>query len=186
MALADDTKVRLQAAVEFVNRIEPLASASSDLGLEDARARCATSGSRSREDADLAAARLLRRRLRELLTSDRDGAVAIVNDLLERAGATPQLARRATTGWQLRLIHPKGQLADRIAAETALAMIEVIQADEMSRLGVCAREDCQNILLDLSRNRSRKYCGISCGTRAAAAAYRDRQTRASAGSTIRS
>ena len=56
-----------------------------------------------------------------------------------------------------------------------MAMIDVIRADEMSRLGVCAQDDCQNIVLDLSRNRSKIFCGTNCSNRAAVAAYRARQ-----------
>ena len=39
-----------------------------------------------------------------------------------------------------------------------MAMIDVIRADEMSRLGVCADDDCGGVVLDLSRNRSRRFC----------------------------
>ena len=56
-----------------------------------------------------------------------------------------------------------------------MAMIDVIRADEMSRLGVCADDDCQGVVLDLSRNRSRRFCSTTCGNRNAVAAYRARQ-----------
>ena len=52
-----------------------------------------------------------------------------------------------------------------------MAMMDVIRADEMSRLGVCADDDCKGIVLDLSRNRSKLFCGTTCGNRAAVAAY---------------
>ncbi|WP_447646541.1 CGNR zinc finger domain-containing protein [Nocardioides zeae] len=56
-----------------------------------------------------------------------------------------------------------------------MAMIDVIRADEMSRLGTCAADDCAGVVLDLSRNRSRKFCSTTCGNRTAVAAYRARQ-----------
>ena len=56
-----------------------------------------------------------------------------------------------------------------------MAMIDVIRADEMSRLGVCADDDCEGVVLDLSRNRSRRFCSTTCGNRDAVAAYRARQ-----------
>jgi predicted RNA-binding Zn ribbon-like protein len=62
-----------------------------------------------------------------------------------------------------------------MAVEAAMAMIDVIRADEMSRLGVCADDDCEGIVLDLSRNRSRRFCSTTCGNRAAVAAYRARR-----------
>ncbi len=47
-----------------------------------------------------------------------------------------------------------------------MAMIDVIRADEMSRLGICADDDCEGVVLDLSRNRSRRFCSTACGNRA--------------------
>ena len=40
-------------------------------------------------------------------------------------------------------------------------------------------EDCDGIVLDLSRNRSRRYCSTLCSNRNAVAAYRARTTRSS-------
>ena len=56
-----------------------------------------------------------------------------------------------------------------------MAMVDVIRADELSRLGVCADATCDGIVLDLSRNRSRRYCSAACGNRLAVAAYRARR-----------
>jgi predicted RNA-binding Zn ribbon-like protein len=55
-------------------------------------------------------------------------------------------------------------------------MIDVIRSDEMSRLGACADPDCEGVVLDLSRNRSRRFCSTTCGNRAAVAAYRARRS----------
>jgi predicted RNA-binding Zn ribbon-like protein len=46
----------------------------------------------------------------------------------------------------------------------------------MSRLGLCADDDCDGIVLDLSRNRSRRYCSTACGNRNSVAAYRARRS----------
>jgi predicted RNA-binding Zn ribbon-like protein len=59
--------------------------------------------------------------------------------------------------------------------ETAMAMIDVIRADEMSRLDICADAACDSVVLDLSRNRSKRFCSVACGNRNAVAAYRQRQ-----------
>jgi len=56
-----------------------------------------------------------------------------------------------------------------------MAMIDVIRTEEMSRLGVCADQGCQSLVLDLSRNRSRRFCSTACGNRNAVAAYRARK-----------
>ena len=58
-----------------------------------------------------------------------------------------------------------------------MAMIDVIRADELSRLGICADDTCDGLVLDLSRNRSRRFCCTACGNRNAVAAYRARQAK---------
>ena len=175
MTFARDTELSLLAAVSLVNSAEPPDTLTSLADLDDFWTRFAYTGRHDRDDDELAAVRRLRPRLRELLTSERDQAVAIVNDLLERVGTTPQLVRHDDEDWHLHVVNPDRPLAERIAVESSMAMIDVIRADEMSRLGVCAQHDCQNIVLDLSRNRSKIFCGNNCSNRAAVAAYRARQ-----------
>ena len=121
--------------------------------------------------------RAIRPRLRELLTADRDDAVEIVNEMLAEARAVPQLVRHDECDWHIHAIDPDAPLPTRICVETAMAMIDVIRADEMSRLGICADDDCEGVVLDLSRNRSRRFCSTTCGNRNAVAAYRARQQR---------
>jgi predicted RNA-binding Zn ribbon-like protein len=58
-----------------------------------------------------------------------------------------------------------------------MAMIDVVRADELDRLAVCAADDCAGLVLDLSRNRSRRFCSTACGNRRAVAAYRARRSR---------
>ena len=175
MAFAPDTELSLLAAVSLVNSAEPPDTLTSQAELERFWTRFGYTGRHDRDETELTEVRALRPHLRELLTADRDSAVMIVNDLLERTRARPLLVRHDDQDWHLHLADAEARLAERIAAETAMAMIEVIRADELSRLGICARDDCQSIVLDLSRNRSRIFCGSNCGNRAAVAAYRARQ-----------
>jgi predicted RNA-binding Zn ribbon-like protein len=62
-----------------------------------------------------------------------------------------------------------------VLAETAMALLDVVRAGEGSRLTVCADDACTGVVLDLSRNRSRRYCSTACTNRNAVAAYRARQ-----------
>ena len=55
-------------------------------------------------------------------------------------------------------------------------MVDVVREDELSRLGVCADPGCDGLVLDLSRNRSRRFCSTACTNRAAVAAYRSRRS----------
>jgi len=133
------------------------------------------SGTRRGDEAELRSVRDLRPRLRALMTSDRDTAAGLVNDLLLETRALPQLMRHDALDWHVHAVDQDAPLATRMAVEAAMAMIDVIRADEMSRLGICADDDCGGIVLDLSRNRSRRFCSTACGNRAAVAAYRARQ-----------
>lgn len=127
------------------------------------------------DQAEVDAVLAIAPRLRALLTAGRDEAAGIVNAMLQDASALPQLRRHDGHDWHLHAVANDAPLAERIVVETAMAMIDVIRADEMSRLSVCADEACEGIVLDLSRNRSKRFCSVTCGNRNAVAAYRARQ-----------
>ena len=176
MVFTDDTDAALQAAVALANSTdepgEPLGS------IDDLSAflrHWSYTGRHDATAAELTAVRRLRPRLRELLLAERDDAVALVNQMLAEAQAVPQLQRHDQWDWHLHAVDPERPLADRVVVETAMAMVDVIRADEMSRLDRCAADDCDDVVLDLSRNRSRRYCSTTCGNREAVAAYRARQ-----------
>ena len=61
-----------------------------------------------------------------------------------------------------------------------MALVDVIRADEIERLKVCAGDDCEDVLVDLWKNRSRKFCDGGCGNRANVAAYRARKASTTA------
>ena len=175
MVFAHDTEVSLQAAVTLANSaLEP----DTLLTIEDLDAfftEYEFTGRRDHTAAELEAVREMRGRLRELLTASREQAVEIVNEMLAAARAVPQLVRHDGWDWHVHAVDPASPLPTRLCVETAMAMIDVIRSDEMSRLGVCADDDCQGVVLDLSRNRSRRFCSTTCGNRNAVAAYRARR-----------
>jgi predicted RNA-binding Zn ribbon-like protein len=165
----------LQAAVTLVNSaLEPVTMTTPE-ELDEFLSDFGFTGRHDGDQAEVDAVHAILPRLRELLTSDRDDAAALVNEMLFQAKALPQLARHDGYDWHLHAIANDQPLADRITVETAMAMIDVIRADEFSRLGICADEDCEGLVLDLSRNRSRRFCSTACGNRNAVAAYRARQ-----------
>ena len=176
MRFAHDTVVSLQAAVTLANTGEPPDTLDTVDALDEFYAEFEYTGRRDGDDDELAAVRALRPALRELLTSDRDRAVELVNEMLAEAGALPQLVRHDRWDWHLHAVEPEAPLATRIIVETAMAMVDVIRADELSRLGVCADEGCEGVVLDLSRNRSKRFCSTACGNRNAVAAYRARHS----------
>jgi predicted RNA-binding Zn ribbon-like protein len=170
-----DTELALQAAVTFVNSAEEPDTLTTQAELDRIWDEFSYTGRRDRTQAELDAVRALRPRLRELLTADRDDAVALVNQMLSEAKAVPQLARHDDFDWHIHATDPHEPLDRRIVVETAMAMVDVIRADEMSRLAVCADDTCRGVVLDLSRNRSKRFCSTTCGNRNAVAAYRARQ-----------
>ncbi len=175
MVFTHDTEASLLAAVTLVNSADDPDTLTTLDELAAFLDEHAFTGSRSGDAAELDAVRALRPRLRTLMTSDRDTAATLVNDLLGEEHALPQLVRHGEHDWHVHAVAPDAPLATRMAVEAAMAMIDVIRADEMSRLDVCADPDCEGLVLDLSRNRSRRFCSTACTNRAAVAAYRARQ-----------
>lgn len=181
MVFAPDTEVALRSVVDLINSAangrEGLGSqADLDAFLEAE----GFSGSRTRDAAELESVRNLRRQLAELWVAGEDAAVATVNRLLREANALPQLVKHDAWDWHLHATAPEAPLADRMSTEAAMALADVIRGKEMERLRTCEAEDCNAAVLDLTRNRSKRYCDTgNCANRAHVAAYRARQAAAS-------
>ena len=126
---------------------------------------------------DLAVVLRLRDRLRAIFAAtDEADSVRLVNDLVADARTTPRLTDH--DGWPLHIHYyaPGARLAEHLAADCGMALAFVIAAGERSRLATCAAPDCDRVLVDLSRNRSKRYCDSrTCGNRLHVAAYRARQ-----------
>ncbi|CAM3697425.1 CGNR zinc finger domain-containing protein [Nocardioides marinus] len=165
----------LQAAVELTNTTAGPDTLATVADLDAYYSGFEYTGRHERTRTELEEVRALRPRFRELFTASREDAVEIVNHMLAEAGAVPQLVRHDPYDWHIHACPPDAPLATRITVETAMAMVDVIRTDEMSRLGVCEDQDCDGIVLDLSRNRSKRFCSTTCGNRNAVAAYRARQ-----------
>ena len=175
MSFAHDTATSLRAAVALVNSAEEPDTMTTQAQLDAFFAAHGFTGARTHDDAELAAVRAMRAPLRALLTADRDGAAAIVNRILLQRRAVPQLVRHDSFDYHLHAVASSAPLADRIAVNTAMAMVDLIRSDELGRLSVCADDTFAGLVLDLSRNRSRRYCSAACGNRVAVAAYRARR-----------
>jgi predicted RNA-binding Zn ribbon-like protein len=98
-----------------------------------------------------------------------------VNALLREAVALPQLVRHDDWPYHLHATPLDAPLADRLAVEAAMAMVDVVREGELRRLRICEFPDCGAVLVDLSKNRSRRFCDSGCGNRAAVNAYRARR-----------
>lgn len=177
MVFAPDTEVALRSVVNLINTAangeEHLATVRDlDTFLEAE----GFTGSRTRDGAELASVRRLRGELAELWQAEESAAAETVNRLLREARALPQLVKHEPWDWHLHAATPEAPLADRMSTEAAMAIVDVIRSKEMDRLLVCAADDCDAVVLDLSRNRSKRYCDTgNCANRAHVAAYRARK-----------
>lgn len=195
MLFIHDTEVALQSMAALVNTRTAAGEGSEHLVPEQAararaesldalgtaeemRAFVAHWGWTGRPDAsELAAVRDVRPRLAVLWDLDEEGVVGLVNELLAAEQAVPRLVDHDGWGWHLHAVPDEAPFASRMVVEAAMAMIDVVRAGEVSRLKRCGADDCEGVFVDLSRNRSKRFCSTTCGNRVAAAAYRERQSR---------
>src|SRR4051794_15182761 len=180
MPFANDTIASLRAAVDLVNTAEQPDTLTTVAELDAWYAEHGYTGRHDGDEAELAALRALRPVLRELLTADRDRAAELVNAMLAETHALPQLVRHDGLDWHIHAVPRAAPLDRRVAVETAMAMIDVVRTDELSRLSLCADDRCSGLVLDLSRNRSRRFCSTTSANRNAVAAYRARSRRTDA------
>lgn len=173
-----DTRSMLQAAVDLANSASAPDTLVESGDVRDwARAhsylaRCTGTA------AELAEMRAVRKPLRELLTATRDEAAALINGILRDLDVHPQLVRHDAEDWHVHVVGADAPLAEWVLGDTAWAMIDLIREDELSRISVCGDDTCDGLVLDLSRNRSRKFCSTRCANRNATAAFRSRQRAA--------
>jgi predicted RNA-binding Zn ribbon-like protein len=112
-------------------------------------------------------------------SGDADAAIEMLNALLAQTGAIPQIVAHDGRGPHVHVSRPSAPLADRIAAHLAMGLAELVVAGEMERVRTCAADPCRDVFVDLSRNRSRRYCDSrTCGNRLHVAAYRARRSAA--------
>ncbi len=131
-------------------------------------------GGRDSDQAELESVRALRTRLRRLWHLEEAEVVGLVNQILAEAGALPQLVDHDDFGWHIHAVPQEAPLSTRMAVEAAMAFVDVVRTGELTRLKTCSADDCDDVVVDLSRNRSRRFCEGGCGNRENVRAYRDR------------
>ncbi|KQT91134.1 RNA-binding protein [Marmoricola sp. Leaf446] len=179
MTFAHDTQMALAAAAALVNTDPEGGSGEDTLQTRDDLARFLDDqgwyGVRLGDAGELDAVRALRPSLRRLWHLDEQSLVARINEILVEARALPQLVDHDGLGWHVHAVPQHAPLDQRMAVEAAMAMIDVVRSGELDRLKTCAADDCEDVVVDLSRNRSRRFCEGGCGNRENVRAYRDRQ-----------
>ncbi|NJC21116.1 putative RNA-binding Zn ribbon-like protein [Arthrobacter pigmenti] len=176
MLFANDTEEGLRGAAALVNTDDDDGELLPDVGaLQDFAREWNWTGNLALDEAELHAVRALRPRLRALWQGDEDFVVESVNGLLREFNALPQLVRHDHWDYHIHATPLEAPLSARMAVEAAMAFVDLVRSNELGRLRICAAEDCSAVVIDLSKNRSRRFCESGCGNRAAVAAYRARQ-----------
>ena len=176
MLFTHDTDCSLTAVAALVNTGGRGGEGLPDIAALDAFFVAHTySGRHEHTEDELQAVRDLRPRLRRVWYADTEGIVAIVNALLRENDALPQLITHDDEPYHIHAVPRDAPLATRMAVEAALALADLVRSGELGRLRICDHPGCENVLVDLSRNRSRRFCDAGCGNRAAVTAYRARK-----------
>ena len=171
---------RMTLAIDFVNTFDPAYDDPELLGtIEEATRFLRAHGMEDArvDETELDELRGLRDQLRAAVVSrDPDAIAAVVNDLLGTARVAPRLARDQSDVWSVDFASvPDARLVDRVSTEAALGLALALVRHGLDRLRVCASDPCREIFLDVSRNRSRRYCSDRCANRHNVAAFRERQ-----------
>ena len=174
MPFGHDTEDGLLSVAALVNTATPDDTLTEIADLDAFVESWGYTGTHERTHAELDEVRALRPRFLEAWSLSRDELVAFVNEEMLQYRALPQLVRHDEWDYHLHATPSDAPLASRMAVDAVMAFVDVIRADELDRLKMCAG-DCGGVLVDLSKNRSRRYCDRGCGNRANVAAYRARK-----------
>ncbi|AGS68411.1 CGNR zinc finger domain-containing protein [Streptomyces collinus] len=184
MLITHDTRCALDTVVDLVNTA-PEDDAAAD-GLPDVAALADFVRSHEISDVgvlsefDLSAVRKVRGRFAGIFAATEARAAAgMINELVAAAGTTPRLTNHDGYDWHVHYFAPGASVADHLAADCGMALAFFVVAGEEERLRRCEAPDCRRAFVDLSRNRSRRYCDSrTCGNRLHVAAYRARRKEA--------
>lgn len=125
------------------------------------------------QEPELTAVYNLRARLRQVFETEHSGIEAeLFNTLLENAAAKPFVTKTFGVVWQVADELP---LLTRLSTEAALGLAEAFQTFGPERLKECAAAPCQEVFVDTSRNRSRRFCGDRCANRHHVTTFRAKQ-----------
>ncbi|MBI5927717.1 MAG: CGNR zinc finger domain-containing protein [Chloroflexi bacterium] len=98
-----------------------------------------------------------------------------INDLLVARPVEIQSVVDVDTGWHLEyeVLNPASVMV-RLALRAGLGLTMAMQQYGAERLKICAASPCQEVFIDVSKNKSRRFCGDRCANRYNVAHFRER------------
>lgn len=179
MIFAQDTEDALISAAALINSAANEETLATPADLDAFVKTQKFSGSRTHDAAELHGVQRMRARLAGLWRAPEGQVVEQTNAILREAKALPQLVKHDDLDWHLHATASEAELAVRMGVEAAMALMDVVRSKELARLRVCAADDCEAVVVDLSKNRSRRFCDTgNCANRTHVAAYRARKATA--------
>ena len=97
-----------------------------------------------------------------------------LNDLLRRATPTTSAVTNGSAVWASVGFADSVTPAWRLAAQGAIALLEVIADIGVERIGLCSAANCVDVYIDRSPRRNRRYCSQLCQTRERVQRHRSR------------
>lgn len=98
---------------------------------------------------------------------------AVVNPLLETAGARPRFVEVRPGSWAIRADPASGSGAiQRVLTGGAFALASWAAEHGRTAWGICAADDCERVFLDEGRRAPQRFCSPTCATRSRVRAHR--------------
>jgi hypothetical protein len=171
---AHDTEVALAAAAALVNTEQPEGDELADPPALDAFVDTWGWTGPRRDRGELAEVRALRPRLRRLWQLEEDAFAAEVNAVLREASALPQLVAHDGWGYHLHATAPGATWPSGWPSRRDGLRRRRPAGPAGTAAGV-RRRRLRGRPVDLSKNRSRRYCSTTCSNRINVAAFRARR-----------
>lgn len=128
--------------------------------------------------SDLDALRMVRDEFRGFFVACSQGngeeAATRLNELLIQFPVHPQLSGHDGQPWHVHYTE-SGSMSDKYAAGAAMGLAVRLAELGIERFGVCQAAPCLGVFMDVSANRTRRYCSDRCASRANVIAYRARK-----------
>ncbi|MBF6126421.1 CGNR zinc finger domain-containing protein [Nocardia brasiliensis] len=116
----------------------------------------------------------LRRWVHELDAMFDHPTVRRLNALLAKTTSQPYISTHDERPPHLHFARETAPVDERVKAYTAVGLAALF-CDDPTRMGRCAREGCDKVFVDTSRNGRRRFCSTRCSTRVHVAEHRSRR-----------